>query len=213
MEHRASFANVFIHEKENSCFDLGTIGWLLRLQPGIMTSHSFFVWINSSARGPFLAPYYKGHWTDPFLNKLDNRVKLVGSTINCGDVFGTGSGSPHVQTYAAATDQRGMELLLRRSTSLRCHTSKLDAVMHGEIELSRSILGNGYQIDSLMIRYDNAVPWHAQSECNNNVDPCQTQFENDGIPLNPYEVLFIKVRPGISTIASKIAVKMTEWML
>lgn len=51
------------------------------------------------------------HWAQPFINRLNNRVKLVGSAISCegvpehGDMLGSWRRNPHVQSYAFATDK------------------------------------------------------------------------------------------------------------
>jgi hypothetical protein len=43
----------------------------------------YFIFINSSCRGPFLPPYAsKQHWTDPFTSKITAEVKLVGPSIH-----------------------------------------------------------------------------------------------------------------------------------
>jgi hypothetical protein len=41
--------------------------------------------MNSSARGPFLAPGFpkRLHWTSVLTSRLNRKVKLVGSTISC----------------------------------------------------------------------------------------------------------------------------------
>ena len=78
----------------------------------------YFLWLNSSGRGPFLPPYYAeisrgAAWTRVFTAKLNERVKLVGSTISCGGGY-TQAPTPHVQTYAVATDRQGLEILLAK---------------------------------------------------------------------------------------------------
>jgi hypothetical protein len=66
----------------NECFDIGTVGWVLQTQLGPRGTqpYKYFVWLNSSVRGPFLPAYLRGrlHWTEPLLSKLSDRVKLVG---------------------------------------------------------------------------------------------------------------------------------------
>jgi len=173
---------------ENQAYDWGTLGWLL-LESGHVDRHRYryFVFVNSSVRGPFLPPYArvrravlrcaalccavlccavlccalgsascpwplvlhpalklgvlsdppphptpqpqpqpynpttpKGliHWTEPLLSRLDATVKLVGPTISCegtpldGDQKGIWRRNPHVQSYVAATDEVGLQLLI-----------------------------------------------------------------------------------------------------
>jgi hypothetical protein len=67
----------------------------------------YFVWLNSSVRGPFLPAYHPAsmHWTAAFVRKLRGDVKLVGSTINCGGAYALSAQQPHIQSYAVAMDQ------------------------------------------------------------------------------------------------------------
>ena len=45
--------------------------------------YKYFVFIDSSCRGPFLPPYAPMlHWTDPFTSKITEEVKLVGPSIH-----------------------------------------------------------------------------------------------------------------------------------
>ena len=70
----------------NECFDIGTVGWVLHSQlgPRGTKTYKYFVWLNSSVRGPFLPAYLRGrlHWTEPLLSKLSSSVKLV-SWMRC----------------------------------------------------------------------------------------------------------------------------------
>lgn len=67
----------------------------------------YFIWLNSSVRGPFLPAYHPRdvHWSTAFTRKLAGDVKLVGSTINCGGAYALSAQQPHVQSYAVAMDQ------------------------------------------------------------------------------------------------------------
>ena len=87
-------------------------------EPHCRRRFSYFIWLNSSARGPFLPPYYaavtgQASWSRAFTAKLMGSVKLVGSTISCGGGYGFPP-VPHVQTYAVATDRKGLEVLLAK---------------------------------------------------------------------------------------------------
>lgn len=84
--------------------------------------YKYLLLLNSSARGPFLPAYAPPgfHWTHPFLNKITDKVKLVGSTINCGGAYGHPP-VPHVQTYVVATDSKGLEILADAVSSVSQH--------------------------------------------------------------------------------------------
>lgn len=72
----------------------------------VFRRYRFFVWVNSSVRGPFLPAYLHGamHWTEALTRKITESVKLVGATINCGGGYFHPDPQPHVQSYAVAMD-------------------------------------------------------------------------------------------------------------
>ena len=42
----------------NSCYDWGTIGWLIRSGRVDLSIYSYIIFMNSSTRGPFLPSYW-----------------------------------------------------------------------------------------------------------------------------------------------------------
>ncbi|KAI8114368.1 hypothetical protein M9434_002493 [Picochlorum sp. BPE23] len=208
--------NVKIFEKDNSCFDLGSIGWLLNTDKTILKRYAYFIWVNASVRGPFLAPYAKGvHWTQPLIRNLQSnkKVKLVGPVINCG-VPGASRHSkpfPHVQSYVSCTDQEGMEILYNNRV-FDCHKTKFYAIEKGEIMASRVLIGMNYTISSLMS--NQKIEWSADtnhSSCNSLRDPMQTSHQMEGVPLQLYEILFAKVKPGLNVHSSHTAKVLSKW--
>jgi hypothetical protein len=102
--------NVLVLAKENECLDFGGwrygldwIGWRGR-------GYRYFVFLNSSVRGPYVPLYVPRaiHWTTLFTQLIresgdgygDNNgpIKLVGMTINCH------LHRPHVQSMLWVTD-------------------------------------------------------------------------------------------------------------
>ncbi|MCJ1464020.1 hypothetical protein MMC07_002630 [Pseudocyphellaria aurata] len=145
--------------------------------------YKYLVLLNSSVRGPFLPSYMPPgfHWTAPFLSKITEEVKLVGSTINCGGAYGHPP-VPHVQTYVVATDSRGLEVLAEavrplcqhvlrlsqyaKGTVFHCWENMAETVIHSELGASQAIIKAGYNLDSLMLRYQvhMARPYEVRSE-------------------------------------------------
>ena len=68
--------NVRVIERENSCYDLGTFGLVLR-QDGLWKNYTRFITMNASVRGPFLPAWSTSCWTDLFLNKITDKVKVM----------------------------------------------------------------------------------------------------------------------------------------
>lgn len=92
--------NVWIVTRDNSCYDGGAIGQVLEDHPTLWL-YKYFVLINSSVRGPFLPHYWPSSlpWTAAFTQLINDRVKLVGTTISC-------ELQVHVQSMLLATDQK-----------------------------------------------------------------------------------------------------------
>lgn len=120
--------NVWIVTRDNSCYDGGAIGQVLEDHPTLWL-YKYFVLINSSVRGPFLPHYWPSSlpWTAAFTQLINDRVKLVGTTISC-------ELQVHVQSMLLATDQIGLKAL-REEGALSCPTSMREAI-------------NGYELGS-----------------------------------------------------------------
>ena len=204
-------------EHPNECYDIGTVGWLLKNKVNIK-HYSYFIWMNSSTRGPFLPSYLLGkmHWTTALLSKLTEKVKLVGSTISCGGSHGSPP-APHIQSYLVATDSIGLQVLLGKGTVFRCYESMADVVIQSEIGMSTAILQAGYGIDSLMLRYQGVVDWSQRdigTSCNGAMNPLQPGF-NDELTVGPLEAMFVKVKSSMAEAGWPQvvdAVKMGQWM-
>lgn len=90
--------NVHVLYRSNDCYDFG--GWIHGLNSVDRFIYEYFIFLNASVRGPFMAPAIARvvkHWPSIFLNMLDKNIKLVGSSISCGGKLGVMI--PHVQVY------------------------------------------------------------------------------------------------------------------
>ncbi|KAI9049305.1 hypothetical protein LZ554_007150 [Drepanopeziza brunnea f. sp. 'monogermtubi'] len=113
-ETRADVAGMILHENKegnirvikrpNDCYDLGGLATVL-LKDDLYKGYKYFITMNASIRGPFLPYWSEACWTDRFLSKVTDKVKLVGITANCWPTF-------HVQSMIWATDIIGIETLL-----------------------------------------------------------------------------------------------------
>jgi hypothetical protein len=187
-----------------------------------LDTYEYFVWLNPSVRGPFLPAYVRGlmHWTEPFVSRLSPTVKLVGCSINCVGIGGEipPSGPPiHVQTYVAATDRQGLDVLLATGTVFKCWPTMRSVVEHSELGASAAIFAAGYTVDSLMFRYQ-GVDWRdpavRATACNNGRNPVNGPDWNDGIFVHPMETLFTKVKAPMlekKWPAAVAAKKYAEW--
>ncbi|CAF4010983.1 unnamed protein product, partial [Adineta steineri] len=206
-------------QHENKCFDYGTIGWFINnyaignpwkketssTNSNIkvnLKQYKYFIFMNSSIRGPFFPPYFiqlvleanlNYYWYSVFLRRINKKVKLVGCTISCETV-------PHVQSYFLATDFTGLSIILKPGNSggtspegiLACYPTKDHATINSELPISSRILESGYMIDCLLTKYQTIDFTKPHNRfCNANKNPYNDKgLENTS--LEPYEVVFVK---------------------
>jgi hypothetical protein len=177
----------YIHH-ENKCFDIGTIGWFLSSGMIDKSKYKYFIFLNSSVRGPFIVSYYDNPiWYTIFTRRLNDQIKLVGSTINCEI-------APHVQSYIWALDFEGLNFLLKNSTVFKCHESKDATITTAEVGASQIILKSGFGIDSLMTKYQGVdFRFNGTKKCTAGLNPTFNGAA-DGITLDPFEVVFVKMK-------------------
>eukprot|EP01023_Acetabularia_acetabulum_P067271 TRINITY_DN9240_c0_g1_i4.p1 TRINITY_DN9240_c0_g1~~TRINITY_DN9240_c0_g1_i4.p1 ORF type:complete len:416 (-),score=42.65 TRINITY_DN9240_c0_g1_i4:643-1866(-) len=183
----------------NAGYDWGTYGWIIDEKIINIDEYKYFLFVNSSVRGPYMPAYIKpiARWVDLFISKLNDQVKLVGPTINC-EISHDGEGmtrtNPHVQSYAMATDRIGLQVMIDDGSVFKTYESFQDTVFYSEVGSTLSILKAGYTIDSFMMRYQN-VDWRDPDQwyCNQQINPTGL-FSYDGISIHPLEALFVKVK-------------------
>lgn len=159
----------------------------------------------------------KMHWTLPFLDKITDTTKLVGATISCGGSHGS-IPRPHIQTYIAATDSIGLNILIQNGKVFACYDDIAFTVLNSEIGASTAIINSGYSIDSLMLRYQ-GIDWKERhtdigAGCNAAMNPLPPSF-NDGITITPLEVMFIKVKGSMKAAGwpqVEQAIKFDTWL-
>jgi hypothetical protein len=138
--------------RDNIGFDFG--GWSdALLTDNLYENYDKFIFVNSSAVGPFIPSYYKGKWTDIYIDGLQNNIKLFGSTINtCGDPLN----KSHVQSYIFSMDKVTLQYLINCEIFSTTNYAKTlsDAVFTKEVLMSRKIIENKWNIGSLMKYYN-----------------------------------------------------------
>ena len=66
-------------------------------------SYRYYMFLNSSVKGPLLPKYFTGHWTDPFTSLIRGKVKAVGSSIACLPDIDAGTPLPLVLLLCSAS--------------------------------------------------------------------------------------------------------------
>ncbi|EWM20350.1 hypothetical protein Naga_100252g12 [Nannochloropsis gaditana] len=199
-----------------------SVDTLLGQTSELFEKYKYFVFLDSSMRGPFLPRYmYSQHvkrkinnsshpnlepWTNLFTNRLSPQVKLVGCTISCEDEM-------HVQAPVWATDRTGLQILIK-SGALRCATDLFTAQHQYEIGATRAIFEAGYDVDCLMKRYQShslRVIWENKLPCAARDNP-NIPLLNDGLNINPLEVIFFRSEPHF-VVSDPVLLRYTDYLL
>ena len=179
--------------RENIGYDFG--GWSeALLKDNLYENYDKFIFVNSSVIGPFIHPYYTNKWTDIYINGLQKNVKLFGSTINtCADALN----KAHVQSYIFSMDKTTLQYLIHCEIfSITNYARTFEAaIMDKEILMSRKIIGNNWNIGSLLSYYkdvDFTFRYKKPSEYNLVFldDIMYQRFK--GTLWNVYDLVFIK---------------------
>jgi len=155
------------------------------------------VFLNSGVVGPFLPAYYpKGHsWTAAFTDRLSGAVKLVGTSLVCLPPSDLGGWGPRVEGMCFATDITGLSLMLQTGVfqDSREKHGPNGVIVAGEYAMSRILLDHGYNLDTLLFRYQ-GIDWRQKANwnCNGNIHPSR-RGSNDGVDIQPLEVIFHKM--------------------
>jgi hypothetical protein len=190
--------NIRVIKRENTCYDLGSIGEVLRRNDKeLVKKYNKFIFINDSVRGPFIPTWVPGCWSDYILNKVTDEVKLVGIVYGCG-------GPIYIQSMVFATDRIGVEILLNGTPDPNdddinihslsglhgCYTHKNKAIS-AEVSLAHLIYEANYKTHVLMT---------AASQSKDFVQLCNTTASYYVEKIHPYETIFLKVNENVDPV-------------
>jgi hypothetical protein len=185
--------NIKILKRENKGFDFGGHRAALDYLEQQNKKYDYYFFMNSGVIGPILPDNFsEPHWTNVFIRKINDKVKLVGTTIVCLPATDAGGYGPRVEGFFFMVDQIGLDLLKKQGNVFYNHETFYDDIVNGEYGLSRCILENGYSIDCMLQRY-NGIDWRNPENynLNDNIHPSRkNSFYGESI--NPYEVIFHK---------------------
>jgi hypothetical protein len=150
---------VKIINRPNVGYDFG--GWSYGLlTDNLYQEYDNFIFVNSSALGPFIPNYYTNKWTDIYINGLKDNIKLFGSTINCSaSVYGPIVINPvkdsHVQSYIFSVNKDTLIYLIECGIfSITDYINDFNnLIVEREIKMSRLIIEKGWNIGCLMDIY------------------------------------------------------------
>uniref|UniRef100_A0A6C0LBB2 Glycosyltransferase n=1 Tax=viral metagenome TaxID=1070528 RepID=A0A6C0LBB2_9ZZZZ len=184
---------VTVLRRENVGFDFGGHKHALEYITNNNKSYDYFFFMNSGVFGPILPHYYTyEHWSNIFIRKINEKVKLVGTTIACLPHTDLGGYGPKVEGFFFMTDNIGLDLLKNVGSIFYDHPDFVSDIINGEYGLSNCILKNGYSIDCMIRKYQ-GIDWQNPQnwEMNDKKHPTRKNSFY-GESLNPYELIFHK---------------------
>jgi len=185
--------NLKIIQRINIGFDFGCHNAALKYLSSKNKTYDYYFFMNSGVIGPILPDnFIETHWSNLFIKKINDHVKLVGTTIVCLPHNDAGGYGPKIEGFFFMLDNIGLSLLIKQQNIFCDHPNKYSAIVNGEYGLSNCILKNGYTIDCMLPKYQN-IDWCDINNytLNNNLHPSRkNSFYGESI--NPYDVIFHK---------------------
>ena len=202
--------NIRVMYRVNEHYDFGA--WHHALQN--ISKYKYFIFLNTSVRGPFLPRYVKMKWYEAFTDLIVGDVKLVGATINVLNcmqsehsyLFLKMSGFPrphtHIQSQFFVMDLECLQFLMNDTDLFTNYDYNgiTEFIARKEIMMSQLVLKHGWNISAILPEYQN-IDFRSFKVYPNNhwilTDPTwhKSCF---GRTLHPYECIFIKTNRGIS---------------
>lgn len=139
-------------KRENTGFDFGA--WSVgALTNDLYKNYDYLVFLNSSVIGPYLPEGCNEKWSNILTSKLNERVKLVGCTINTMNMIETRA---HVQSYCFCMDIKTFEFLVDKEifSLTKFKETKGQVIYENEIPMSRFIIDNGWNMSCLCPQFD-----------------------------------------------------------
>jgi len=204
-----SLDNVQYFFTENKNFDYG--GYCAVIQTlDLWQQYDFYLFINSSVRGPFLPAYCNQEWTNLFIEQLSYGVGIVGSAISItpsshsiskmyhekyGILERNNYLLAHVQTTCYALSRKVLEQLIQLGFyGENKDLNKDEAVRAYEIRLSQLILDMGLNLRCMLPEYNQTDYRKACEDVNPTSREGDSGFKLSyfGRSAHPYESIFIK---------------------
>ncbi|KAK8056533.1 hypothetical protein PG993_001760 [Apiospora rasikravindrae] len=193
--------NIRVVRRNNTCFDLGAHGEVLR-KNDLWKKYKRFITLNASIRGPFVPRWSRSCWSDVYLGRL------VGMTVNCGPQY-------HIQSMIFATDRVGMELMLypppgssrpddygdeNDMVALQGCYAEMSKAIHGEVGTTGVIRNAGYEVEALMSAFTKSHRNYADECAEHPVADVLYDHQYYGSNLHPYETIFMKANRDIDPV-------------
>jgi hypothetical protein len=204
------YPNISVVYRKNVGYDFGA--WSHCITHYIKKDYNYYVFLNSSVRGP----YGGSDWISKFIDLFGEGdgsvgdggdVKLVGTSIN---VFFNGDSYegvlPHVQTMFFILDIQAFKYLknINFFNEEKFNKSDLETIVRiGEIEMSALILKNNWNINCILDKYKG----HDYRKIKSNFNKHAVPYKGDpyfngayfGDTIQPHDVIFYKNNRNLTT--------------
>jgi len=198
--YKKSFDNYDIYYRKNIGYDFG--GWSeIILDNNLQNIYDNFIFINSSCIGPYINKDFKGYWPEIFLNKLNENVRLVGTTINTANCLNQNDviNNSHVQSWFFCMNQDTLKFLIKNDIFSKNYiNNKVELINKCEIGMSRLLINNGWNIACLMKDY-NGIDFTFKNKKPEDYKikfiahyGLRLKYNGRKIDINPEELVFLK---------------------
>lgn len=208
-----SLDNIQYFFTENKNFDYG--GYCTAIKNlGLWQQYDFYLFINSSVRGPFLPTYCKHDWAKLFIEQFTDGVGIVGSAISItpsehsiSKMYHEKYGSlerndhliAHVQTTCYALSRKVLGQLIQLGFyDEDKKLNKDEAVRDYEMRLSQLILDMDLNLRCILPEYNQIDYRKVHEDVNPDSREGDSGFSRSyfGRSAHPYESIFIKTSRG-----------------
>jgi hypothetical protein len=200
-------SNIIYLFSANRNFDFG--GYALTINTfQIDKAYEYYVFVNSSVRGPFLPTYCSKNWVDNLIYHFDRDVGIVGTAISITPLhhaiaklyyekYGYSDRKilSHVQSTCYVLPQAVLSILIASGFYEASHDlSKNETVRDYEIRLSQIILDHDLNLKCLLPEYNNYDYRSLSHDINSFSREGDSGFDGTyfGRTVHPYETMFIK---------------------
>jgi hypothetical protein len=202
--------NIIYVYTDNRNYDYG--GYSIALREFVdIDGFDYFIFVNSSVRGPYLPAYFNGAWVSPFIALITDEVGVSGSTINIiveqsqhSAEFQRRHGGTapfsHVQSMAYCLSQSALSFL-QADQFFACDRDldKLRVITDYEMLLSQKLIRAGWNIKCLLPEYNVVDYRKAHGDINPTSARGEAIYEGSyfGRTAHPFETIFTKTNRAL----------------
>lgn len=179
-------------QRENIGYDFGA--WARAIYEDCnFEKYDYFVFANSSVRGPFLPDWCEQNWIEVYCSHLSSDIGLVGSSVTASREV---KGKYFIQSYAYAMNQTALFFLLHKGfyNADFAQMNKVQLIIHCEEQMSYILESRGMGIKPLHSSHhdrDFLISPFAESH-DLSLNPAHIRNNYYGMHIHPFEFIFLK---------------------